>query len=48
MGQDLPQPADQLLLRCAAKLTEVSVGLQERILNEVGGIDFPLESPADL
>ena len=47
-GQDLPQPADELGLAAPAEAREVLVRLQERLLDEVGGIDLALEALADL
>jgi hypothetical protein len=46
--QDLPQPAQQLLLGIAPKLGKVTVRPQESLLDQVGSINFALESSADL
>ena len=46
--QDLPQPAQQLLLGVPPKLGEITVRPQEGLLDQVGSIDFALESAANL
>ena len=46
--QDLLQPAHQFGLRGPAEPGEMAVRFQERVLNEVGGIDLALQPVADL
>ena len=45
--QDPAQPGDQLGLGFALELVEVLVGLQERLLDQVGGICLALERGVD-
>ena len=45
--EDLPEPADQLGLAAAEELGELAMGLQVRLLDQVGGVEPDLESPAD-
>src|SRR5205823_9430842 len=47
-GEDLPQPEDELALGGALEVGEVAVRLQERLLDEILGVDLALESLPDL
>ena len=47
-GQNAPQPADQLSLACAAKLAEMAMGLQKRLLHQVRRVGLALQPTTDL
>jgi hypothetical protein len=44
----MPQPTDKLAFRGSPELGEGPVRFQKDILDNVGGIDLPLQPPADL
>src|SRR6266496_4418561 len=47
-GENLPKPGGELRLGAAVKAWEVTMGLQESLLNDVGRVEFALKPPADL
>ena len=44
---DLPQPAHELRFACSLEVREVAVRLQQRVLHEIGGVEFRLKVPSD-
>ena len=48
VGQDLPQPGQQLGLGAAAKMGQVAAGLQERLLHDIRGVELAPVAAADL
>jgi hypothetical protein len=44
----LPQPAHEFLLGRSPELGEMAVGLQERVLDQIIGIDLALQAAANL
>jgi hypothetical protein len=48
MGQDLPQPREQLGLRLAAEFGQIAIRFQHRLLTDVGRIEFALKLAIDL
>src|SRR4051812_25200599 len=47
-GKDLAQPAHQFPLAASQELGELVMRLQEGLLDQIGGIYFSLQAPADL